>query len=386
MLGWCGSLVGSGSIEKELAVVGLNILIGSIGQRGGVLPIQSDSRGKQSDPVCVLDQIPDQSLRLLILDPAESGLAIPWESIERKLHPQKGYVVSLSPYLTGWALRARYIIPSPVHLESVCDRVSLMPDGATAIQISAALLAIPPKATEPISFLEKLTESLRLPSLTSGLNHKAILCKRLAEIQRTRSGTVLSFRDGSAIDLKDAGSPEELFDRLMNGATLLLVDNACPSLDRRFSLLGYSADTCKKMLEAALDVQLPDETSQYPLLAVPSTEDAWIENLPLPPALTKVYQESDLRLVAHRARIHPDTARQFQLSDGEAKGIATANRTQASSVTIDSSVIPGIIVLSQGPETVEYCTSHDYASAHQFTFVGKETTGVLPATLTSVKR
>ncbi len=91
-------------IEDETAVWGLNLIIGAVGRPGGFrqrrqLPEPRLAGGREPVESLQLAQVPDHSIRLLILDGAEAGASLPWNLIQKKLDQENSMVVSLSPML-----------------------------------------------------------------------------------------------------------------------------------------------------------------------------------------------------------------------------------------------------------------------------------------------
>jgi len=353
VLGWCGSLAGEGSNEKEIAIAGLNILLGNIGRQGGVLMSGHSSPPMQDGSVTLLDEVPDHSLRLLVLDPAESGIPIPPEIIGRKLHPEKGCIVSLSPYLTGLTMQAKYIVPSPANFESLSDVVSTLADGSTCIKLSPQIQLPPQKVTEPLLFCERLTESLGLESLTDHTDYKTLLSRSLGELRERGEGTVVRFNDGATTGMKEFGSTETLFDSLLGGAALITRPRELSTREVKFALRGRTLEADSNLRKTVITTSPGKDSGKEALVAISSPEEAWLENIPMPPALSKIYQESGLRTMSCRARIHPETADAHHLREGESRTITGVRGNRITVVHIDSTVMPGLVVLSYGPSPMD---------------------------------
>jgi anaerobic selenocysteine-containing dehydrogenase len=70
------------------------------------------------------------------------------------------------------------------------------------------------------------------------------------------------------------------------------------------------------------------------------------------PLLTKVYQESGLRFTSDIALIEPATAAAAGLEDGDVAYVETRRGSHRMRITLDSSVLPGVIQASVGPDPV----------------------------------
>ena len=67
------------------------------------------------------------------------------------------------------------------------------------------------------------------------------------------------------------------------------------------------------------------------------------------PVMSKLFQESELRQVGGRASINPVTARRTTLEEGDAARIHTGSGTLETTMHLDPSVRPDVIVVSVGP-------------------------------------
>ncbi|MCK4306371.1 MAG: molybdopterin-dependent oxidoreductase, partial [Candidatus Eisenbacteria sp.] len=152
---------GGGSLgyEEELAIWGLNLLVGNLGQKGGFLPRALEPAARQSDrpggieglplaPCRDVSQVPDRSIHLLIVDGPGSGCALPWAVVERKL-AVGARVVNLSPFRAGSALRADLILPAPASMERLEDVPAPFDSPVSSLGLSVPILPAPAGTMEP---------------------------------------------------------------------------------------------------------------------------------------------------------------------------------------------------------------------------------------------
>ena len=73
------------------------------------------------------------------------------------------------------------------------------------------------------------------------------------------------------------------------------------------------------------------------------------------PLMTKLYQESNLRLAPDRVALHPDDAFAAGLTDGARALLQTRTGKVAVSVSIDAAVPPGAVLLGSSPGIQDVC-------------------------------
>ncbi|MGA2149056.1 MAG: molybdopterin dinucleotide binding domain-containing protein, partial [Bryobacteraceae bacterium] len=79
--------------------------------------------------------------------------------------------------------------------------------------------------------------------------------------------------------------------------------------------------------------------------------------LPCSPILSKVYQESNLRLAANRAALHPSAAGDCGVKDGCRAMIETRSGKLEVLVTLDAAVPKGVVQLAAAASTLELFAS-----------------------------
>ena len=93
-------------------------------------------------PATALTEVPDRSIRFLIIDGADDGMAFPAALLRRKLTGDDATVVSLSPYLSSRSALADYLVPAPAAYESMEEVVT--PSGAVQASCSLSLPLMQP--------------------------------------------------------------------------------------------------------------------------------------------------------------------------------------------------------------------------------------------------
>jgi menaquinone reductase, molybdopterin-binding-like subunit len=337
--------------SEEIAIAGLNLLLGNLGKSGGIvgiseLPPAAEMRDAAAVSPSELAAIPDHSIRVLIMDAAESGNALPWPLIEKKLVPERAVVVSLSPYLAGNAKRANFLIPAPAHLESLQEITT--PDGAAraSFSLSAPLFAAPEGATDPVDFVRGLATAANI-SLAGG-SATDLLKSRASAIYQNGRGEIFSFADKKLSGIKEAGSPEKFWDILKAGGCWIDTKSEMQPAPR-FSLLSKSPQGFDK-LSLYAQGRLPSPSpKEYPLVLMPFGWRGAVDNGQVSPVMSKLYQESGLRDLANQAFVNPDTGGAAGLEDGKQAVIATQQGSMLVTIRFDSGVMPAVIQVAVGP-------------------------------------
>jgi menaquinone reductase, molybdopterin-binding-like subunit len=337
--------------SEEIAIAGLNLLLGNLGKPGGVvgrneIPVAAEMQSAAAVPATEWTKLPDRSIRVLIMDAAESGNALSWPLIEKKLAPERAVVVSLSPYMAGNAKRANFLIPAPAHLESLQEITT--PGGAVraSFSLSVPLLAAPEGATDPVDFVRSLATAASV-SLAGG-SAEDLLKSRASAIYRNGRGEIFDIADKRVRDIKEAGSVEKFWDILKAGGCWI---DAKPEMQpsSRFSLLGKSAQGFEKLSQIAGGRLQSPTAKEYPLVLMPFGWRVAVGNGQVSPVMSKLYQESGLRSLANQAFLNPDTGGAVGLEDGKQAIIVTQQGSMFVTIRFDSGVMPAVIHVAVGP-------------------------------------
>jgi anaerobic selenocysteine-containing dehydrogenase len=343
--------------EEERAIWGLNFLLGSVGKTGGVVA----RRDVPEDPALIgdglaaitrIEDVPDRSIRLLIMDPAGSGSAVPWKLLEKKLVQQTALVVSLTPVLAGDARRANLVIPTPAYMEALEEASTPIDSGVSTFSISQPLLPVPAGVTEPPQFIQRLAAALSLSITSGGESCTLADClKRRAEvIHKSGRGSVFTPQDGKSAGIAGIDSPDKFW-KLLNDGACWVDAGPDPAPLPRCSLIGKEKDSFSAMARAG-EGRLPSEQgseSEYPVILMPYGLRAATDDTQVSPLMTKLYQESGLRRLQNQADINPETAGTLGLTNRRGALIETPSGSLRVEVRFDPGVMPGVIHVAVGP-------------------------------------
>lgn len=328
-----GGDAGGGPVTtpEQTAIAGLNSLLGGIVVRNRLpVPDEFANIAPEND----IDEIPDHTIRVLILGDAHSGHALPWDVLKRKLSEDGSLVVSLSPYLDLFAQHANYIIPASAHLESIAEVVTPPCSRVAFYALSAPLLKPPSGAVPPEQFLSRLSGE----TMSSGEAMK----QQVAAIYATKRGEVFQPSSGKSTPLTEIASAGDLWKALIEGG--------CWSDDassKKPDLTSVRMNEASGRPRLALE---EDIAKAYPLILLPYGWRGATESSGTSPIMTKVFQESGLRATEGQARIHPKTAQQYQVANGDRVTIETRCGRSEKQIWHDPAVMPGVIEAPVAPQ------------------------------------
>jgi anaerobic selenocysteine-containing dehydrogenase len=326
----------------ETVIAGLNVLLGNIGRTGGIsLHPPIPSPGATTSPAVGLAQVPDHSVRLLLIDGAESGHTYPLSLLKRKLTADGGTVVMLSPYLSSRSALADYLVPSPAAFESL-EEISTPPGARrSSFALSLPLLKQPDTTVDPATLLAKLAGASGLPSVGAE-TVESCLRQRAHDIWLSKRGTLATPTGSSQTPVMAMASEEELWKGLSEGGWW--VDNMQDKqANPRLTLLGLmTPDRYDKASAPALD-------TTGTLKLIPFGWRNATMTASVAPVLSKLFQESHLRSLGGRVHINPSTLAANALSDGAYVKISTHSGNMTAQAVADPSVIPGVIHAIVGP-------------------------------------
>ena len=283
---------------------------------------------KKAVPSEDLASVPDASIRILLIDESAAGDYIPWNAIEKKLVRDNPVVVTFAWSRAGYGRHAQFVLPTAVYPEMTGDIPPAIDSPAAAFRLSTPLLAPPAGVVNPSDFIARL----------AGLDAANALRERAGAIHASRRGMLFTYADGKSTPVKEI-KPDDFWKELNEGACWLgdpapagQVGNLRPMVDR-----PGSEPTVSDALP--LTVALT-ETHSAPLVS---------------PLLSKLYQESNLRLGRNCAALHPDSARMAGVEDGARAVLETGLGRCAIQVTLDPSIPPGIVQVAAGAEVLDIC-------------------------------
>jgi anaerobic selenocysteine-containing dehydrogenase len=277
---------------------------------------------QKAAPVTDLASLPDGSVRVLMVDESGPGEYLPWRAIEKKLVADNPVVVALAWSREGYARHAQYVVPAGVYPEVAGDIPTAVDSPAAAFRLATPLVPAPAYAVKPEEFV----------AAAAGLPIGDTLHERADAIHKAGRGTLFTYADAKSVALKDLNAAD--FWKALNagGCWLDAPDDKAPAA--RFS--------------AAAAETKPVEESELPLVVVFNRELT-----PCSPILSKVYQESNLRLAPNRVALHPSCG----LEDGSQAVFETLLGKCPVGVTLDQGVPAGAVQVTASPAIVDLCAA-----------------------------
>ncbi len=295
----------------ETAIAGLNVLLGNMGRVGGIsVHAPVPSAGRTTSQAMALAEVPDRSVRLLLIDGAESGHTYPLSLVKKKLSADGATVVMLSPYLSSRSALADYLVPSPAAFESLEEIPT--PPGArrSSFALSLPLMKQPDAAVDPVTFLATLAGAAGVPSVGAE-TMDSCLRQRTHDIWLSKRGALAMPTGNTEAPVLGMASEEELWKGLSEGGWWM-DDMQDKHAIAHLALLGTM--TPDRYDEASAPAQHTTGT----LKLIPFGWRNATMTASVAPVLSKLFQESHLRSLGGRLHINPATLAANALSDGAA--------------------------------------------------------------------
>ena len=336
--------------QAELAIAGLNLILGSVGIRGGIVTRNEEPRGESLmhaplAPVTDLTRVPEKSISVLIIDETEGSNVLPWGLIEPRLVESNSLVVTMSPYLSETARRSDYVIPTPSHLEQLTD-IPTPPGHSNAVfALSIPLFKAPSTVVPPVDVLNQL--------FSKSESVEDCFKETVKIIQKRHQGGVFKFTDGTFERTDSIATSDDLWKTLTDGA--IWVDAPKRQIPpSHFRLLGEGEKNALDGLEKTTRPGSIDGANEARLLLTPYAYPAAVGIGQVSPILSKLYQESNLRPGARTVSIHPSTGKLLGLDEGDRATIRTSKGERSILIHLDNGVMPGIAVACVGPDPRDY--------------------------------
>jgi menaquinone reductase, molybdopterin-binding-like subunit len=326
------------SSEAQAAVMALNLLIGSVGQKGGVT-IRREIPSAVCKPKTTMsadfsiNSIPDHSIRVMLIDESLSGCQLSDALLQKKL-AEKGIIVSLSPFITERSFCTQYVIPTPVFLESMTELSSPYDSSVSSISISAPLVPVPAGVIDPIKFIQRLAITAGIANIESGTTEE-LLKKRVAAIYKEKRGILFNALHGQTGEVKSLSSPDDLWNALIAGGCWMDSAETIKSLPA-FRLTAFLS---------AIDINKLKSVKNQ-LVLVPFVERMVYGSTEISPLMSKVGQESGLRHFGCRAYLSPKTGAEFGIVNNCRVLLHTKSGTMQAEVNLDASIMPDIVAVS----------------------------------------
>ena len=295
-----------------------NVAIGSWGKT--VLPRREAPVPKEwskAAPATTIAAVKDGAVRVLLVDESVPGVHVPWAEIQPKL-ARDAVVVAFAWSRSGLARHATHVLAAAVYPEAAGDVAASIDSTAAEFRLTAALVPAPEGVVDPAEFVSGLVE----------LDAKNALRERADAIHAMGRGSLQTYADGKIAAVKNLKADD--FWKALNAG-------GCWTGDREPA--GPPPKTQAATAEAA------DINARWPfLLALEDPQGAALAS----PLLSKLSQESRLRLGAGRAAVHPGAG----FADGVRAVLETPYGRRAIELQVNESVPPGI-VLAGGEEIAE---------------------------------
>jgi len=316
------------ALAEELEQNGPALVLGSsrLSSSAGIVTARRETpvpdEWKKAAPANDLASLADRSIRVLMIDESVPGEYLPWNAIERKLVADNPVVVAFACSREGYARHASYVLPVGVYPEVADDIPPAIDSVAATFRISAPLIAAPAGVVKPEAFV----------AAAAGLAIGDTLRERADAIHKTGRGALFTYADGKSQALKDV-SADNFWKALNAGGCWIDEPNGKPSPARLATVAAKAR---------------PSEESELPLAVVLTHELT-----PGSPLLSKVYQESNLRLAPGRVALNPSCG----LEDSAPAILETLLGKCRVGVSLDAAIPPGVVQVSSSPALLDLCAA-----------------------------
>jgi len=199
---------------------------------------------------------------------------------------------------------------------------------AAAFRIAAPLVAPPAGMVNPSEFIGGL----------AGLPAADALRERADAIHKAGRGTLFTYAGAKSTALREV-KPDDFWKALNEGGCWL--DAVDEKRDKPI------------LPDMAAPGATESSTEDLPLVAI--TCETRAAAAPLSPLMSKLYQESNLRLSPNHAVLNPVTARACGVGDGARAILQTRCGSAQIEISIDSGVPPGVVKVAAGAGMIDLC-------------------------------
>lgn len=273
---------------------------------------------QKSAPVTDWSSLLDGSVRVLMIDESAQGEYLPWNIIEKKLVADNPVVVTFAWSRQGYARHAQYVVPAGVYPEVATDIPPAVDSVAAAFRVATPLVAPPAGMEKPEDFV----------ATAAGLTIADTLRERADAIHKSGRGSLFTYADAKSTALKDV-KPDDFWKALNAG--------------------GCWIDTPDDKAAAAKFPHFATPARPVEEPELPLTVALVRELTPASPILSKLYQESNLRLGPQRVALHPSCG-----LEGRATLQTVLGKCDVE-VTLDAGIPPGLAQVSATPAILDFC-------------------------------
>ncbi len=336
--------------EMTSEVLGWNLRLGAWGKT--VLPRREapvPREWSKAAPVTRLAAVKDGSLGALLIDESVPGAHLPWATIQPKLAPN-AVVVAFAWSRAGYARHANHVLPTAVYPEAWGDLPAAVDAASAEFRLTVPLVTAPDGMADPAEFVSTLAGLD-----AKGFENSAALRQRAGAIQASGCGGLRTYVDGKSTAVKDM-KPGDFWKALNAGGCWTGEAQDCGNLPK----LAMPVRDCDAVSKAGVGMSAdgptgrpgtgpegaPCATAPWPfLLAVDQPGAASLVS----PLMSKLSQESGLRLGPHRAAMHPKAG----FEDGDRVVLETPYGRRPIEVAVDAGVPPGVVLVADRPEIAD---------------------------------
>jgi len=279
---------------------------------------------KKAAPAVDLASVEDGSIRVLLIDESAPGAYLPWSAVEPKLVRDNPVVVTLGWTRDGYGRHAQYLVPAGVYPEVTDDLPPAVDSVAATFRMSVPLVQAPEGVVKPEEWIAR----------AAGLQVGDTLRERADAVHRAGRGTLFTYAGGKSVAAKDV-KIDDFWKALQAGACWM--DEVEPA--RRPAAVKVAAGATR---------QAADLTDDLPLVVV-------LTEAPSSPLLSKIYQESNLKLGPEQVAIHPLEARAAGVEDGARAVLETLAGRIDVEVRVDAGVPLGAVLVASRPAVLDVC-------------------------------
>lgn len=247
------------AVQEFPEMLELNAQIGAfgrtiVGRREAPVP----AHWKTAAAATPLDAVPDRSIGVLLIDESVCDGYFPWNVLEPKL-ATRAVVVTFASSPSGYGQFAQFTLPSAVYPEATDDLAAAIDSLSPSFRLSSSLVAPPPGVLDPAHFVARV----------AGLRSTDTLRERADAICESGRGVLRTYSDEKEIPVKRV-TPDAFWKALNEGARW-----------------EDSEDSVEPVVW---------RPSAAPAPVVALTWEMRGARRPLSPVLSKLYQESNLRV------------------------------------------------------------------------------------------
>jgi hypothetical protein len=190
----------------------------------------------------------------------------------------------------------------------------------------------------------------------AGMDASAALRQRADAIHKAGRGTLFTYADAKSTPVKEV-KPEDFWKALNQGGCWM---DAGWQAGRP---LGLPAPQERDRAGWQAKAPAPQEASDLPLV-VALTGMPGATGL-VSPLMSKLYQESNLRLGRNRAALNPASAAACGVGEGSRAMLQTLLGKRPIEVTLSASTPPGVVEVGASPEILDICGAFSRARVAQ---------------------